>query len=173
MSVRRGRDRFLSPDAYEPIEVIAHALDLYECRDLAGTLDPERVASVLGVTANGEFDTAAVETFGEKLWTNGTLGVDLLVVPPYSGFPPHIHPGHHLLLCLAGRGTFSVNEETYDARFGEMHMIEGGVPHAVGNPYDTPHVLLAIGSPHRELDSPERMKRVTWDGRPLHVPVDA
>jgi quercetin dioxygenase-like cupin family protein len=137
--------------------------------DLRLRLDPDRLAEVLGVTAGGRVDGERVEAFGEKLFTNGTLGVDLLVVPPESGFPVHVHHGHHLLLCLAGPGTFSLAGVEYPVSPGELSMIEGNVPHAVGNPYAQPHVLLAIGAPHRELDSEDRMQVTDWEGQPVLV----
>lgn len=172
--IRRGRYEQVHQSTYRPVDVFAMLADLRLApgegiEDVRARMDPERVADVLGVRKDGRLDAPDVHAFGEKLLTNGTLGVDLLVVPPGAGFPPHIHPGHHLLLCLTGRGTFTLDRVVYDVQPGYLAMIEGAVPHAVGNPYDQPHVLLAIGSPHRELDSPDRMRVVDWDGTPLLV----
>lgn len=174
MSVRRGADEFMTPGQYAPIEVINHArkvVDNWVDGEIP-ELELTRLAKILGVTEGGEFTTPEVDTYGEKLWTNGDLGVDLLVVPPHSGFPTHIHPGHHLLLCIGGSGTFSVDGRTFVAEYGELHMIEASVPHAVGNPNPWPHILLAFGCPPRELDSADRMRVVDWNGQPVHAPAD-
>jgi quercetin dioxygenase-like cupin family protein len=175
MTIRRGRQQYQPTHQYRPIDVSSLLEDLVirpgeTMRDVQERLDPERAAAILGVTENGEFDTDLVHTVGEKLFTNGVLGVDLVPVPPGSGFPPHVHPGNHLLFCLQGRGTFTLDQTVYEVEPGFLWMVEGGVPHAVGNPFDQPHIVLAFGSPHRELDSPERMTVVEWNGRPLHAP---
>ena len=93
----------------------------------------------------------------------------MLVVPPGAGFPVHVHAGHHLLMCISGRGTFSLAGTTHEVDVGDLSMIEGAVPHAVGNPYDQPHVLIAIGCPPRELDAEDRMTVCDWDGHPVLV----
>lgn len=172
--IRRGREQIVPDSSYAPINVFAmldalRMLPGETIADVQARLDPERVAEVLGVTVRGEVGGALAYTQGEKLFTNGTLGVDLLVVPPGAGFPPHVHHGHHLLICLVGRGTFTLNREIHEVEPGSIAMIEGSVPHAVGNPFDQPHVLLAIGAPHRELDSADRMTLTDWEGTPLLV----
>ncbi len=97
---------------------------------------------------------------------DGEMGADLLDLPAHCRFPLHVHPGHHVLLCLRGRGTFTIGGITYDVRPGDLMMVEGDVPHAVGAGPDG-HLLLAIGSPHKPLDSEERMRLV--DGSPFTI----
>lgn len=101
---------------------------------------------------------------GMPLHTNGNLGVDLVQVQPGDKFPVHTHPGDHLLLCLKGSGTISIGEETYTVNPGDLYMVPGLIPHAVGAPEDDVHVLAAFGSPHMAVDSPGRMTLVDWDG---------
>jgi hypothetical protein len=36
-------------------------------------------------------------------------------------------------------------------------MVDGNVPHNVGAHPDTDHVIMAVGAPHKPVDSPERM----------------
>ena len=149
--IRRGRNEFLDGGEFAtiPLAGLADALRIGDgetIEDVRRRLDPERITHVLGVTEDGRIDGAIVPTYGEKLLTNGQLGVDLLVVPPGAGFPVHVHQGHHLLLVIAGRGTFSLDHEIHEVAPGDLSMIEGMVPHAVGNPFDQPHCLLAIGA---------------------------
>jgi quercetin dioxygenase-like cupin family protein len=109
---------------------------------------------------------------GLGLHTNGHLGADILHVPAGKQFPVHTHPGDHLLLCLHGTGTISVGAETFSVRPGDFYMVDGLVPHAVGaGPED--HILVAIGSPHKPVDSPERMAFTDWQGNPLESPIFA
>lgn len=177
-SIRIGVDRTLAPDEFAAInlyDVAAQAVRSYGHQLI---LHPEREAQIQGVrrlveTEHGEAAWGdLVDAFGEKLFTNFLLGGDLLVVPPGSGFPPHVHPGHHLLLCLAGPGTFSLAGTTHTVGPGDLYMVEGGVPHAVGNPNGAPHIILAIGAPPKELDAEDRMTVVEWDGVPIEVPAD-
>jgi quercetin dioxygenase-like cupin family protein len=106
---------------------------------------------------------------GLPLHTNGNLGADMLFVGAGAQFPVHTHPGDHLLYCLSGRGTITVDQVTYEIFPGDIYMVDGLVPHAVGAITD--HVLVAIGSPHKPVDSPERMKFVDWDGRQVENPL--
>jgi quercetin dioxygenase-like cupin family protein len=101
---------------------------------------------------------------GLPLVSNGQLGADILHVPPNAQFPVHAHPGDHLLLCWEGEGTISVAGITYEVRPGDIYLVPGLVPHAVGAG-NMGHILVAIGSPHKPVDSPERMWRTDWDGR--------
>lgn len=103
---------------------------------------------------------------------DGVLGSDVLWVPPSHSFPVHVHPGHHLLLCMAGEGSISVAGETYIVHPGDLYMVPGDIPHAVGAT-EAGHMLLSIGSPHKPVDSPERMVPTDWNGTRVMVPVHA
>lgn len=172
--IRRGRTEHLTAEEFATVSLtdvleLLSAADAFSIEDVRRRLDPERIARVLGVTQDGELHRPAVETLGEKLLSNGALGADLLVVPPGAGFPVHVHSGHHLLLCLSGPGTFSLAGELHEVRPGDLSMIEGSVPHAVGNPYEAPHILLAVGCPPRELDAEDRMTVTDWNGQPVLI----
>ena len=118
----------------------------------------------LGVPVHGAPAT------GLALHCNGHLGADILHVPAGQQFPVHAHPGDHLLLCLKGTGTISVGERTYQVKPGDLYMVDGGIPHAVGaGPED--HVLVSIGAPHKPVDSPERMWYTDWLGNKVAEPV--
>jgi quercetin dioxygenase-like cupin family protein len=97
---------------------------------------------------------------GRSLLSNGYLGVDIIHVPAGEGFAPHTHPGDHLLFVLGGYGTIAVGGTILRTAPGQAYMIEGAVPHAVGAITD--HVLLAVGAPHRPLDSRERQTLIAY-----------
>jgi len=97
---------------------------------------------------------------GRGLVTNGRLGADLIRLPAGKGFAPHTHPGDHLLLQLAGRGTICYGGKVYETVPGTIYMVEGSEPHAVGAIDDA--VILAVGSPHRRVESPDRMDLVEY-----------
>ena len=124
------------------------------------------IVSKAGVPVHG------APAVGLPLHTNGHLGADLLRVKAGDQFPVHTHPGDHLLLCLAGEGTISIGEVTYTVVPGDIYMVPGMVPHAVGSG-SIDHILVAIGAPHKPVDSPERMAWTDWDGRAVDVPLFA
>jgi quercetin dioxygenase-like cupin family protein len=97
---------------------------------------------------------------GAALVTNGSLGADLIRVPAGGGFSPHTHPGDHILIIVAGLGTITYAGRVHPTRAGQIYMIEGLVPHAVGAITD--HVIIAVGSPHRPVDGADRMELVDY-----------
>ncbi|MFJ8814017.1 cupin domain-containing protein [Amycolatopsis thermoflava] len=98
---------------------------------------------------------------GDALVSNGVVGADLLRLPAGAGFVPHTHPGHHVLVVTAGIGTITYAGRTHETRAGQVYLIEGEVPHAVGAITD--HVILAVGSPHRAIDAEDRMAPVPYE----------
>jgi quercetin dioxygenase-like cupin family protein len=90
-----------------------------------------------------------------------TLGVDMLYVPPGACFPPHTHPGHHLLMSVRGQGTVTYGADVIGVRAGDLYYIPALVPHAVGSdPEGEGHWLLSFGAPHKQVDATDRMKLV-------------
>lgn len=98
---------------------------------------------------------------GEALVSNGQLGADLIRLAAGEGFAPHTHPGDHLLLVLAGEGTITYRGMVHPTHAGEIFLIAGQEPHAVGAITD--HVILAVGSPHRAIDALDRMALVAYE----------
>lgn len=87
------------------------------------------------------------------------LGVDMLYVPPGESFPPHVHPGHHLLMSVKGQGTVTYGDEVIDVRKGDLYFIEAQVAHAVGStPGGEGHWLLSFGAPHKRVEAEDRMR---------------
>ena len=101
------------------------------------------------------------DSTGLGLVSNGTVGADVIRLPAGAGFPPHTHPGHHLLAVLGGRGTITYNGRVHPTEAGEIYLVEGSVTHAVGAVTD--HVILAMGAPHMPVDSDSRMAVVTYE----------
>lgn len=97
---------------------------------------------------------------GQALASNGQLGVDLIRLEAGKGFQPHTHPGDHVLIVVGGEGTITYDGVVYPTRSGDLCMIDGHVPHAVGARTD--HVILAVGSPHRPVDAIDRMEPVEY-----------
>lgn len=97
---------------------------------------------------------------GLGLVTNQLIGADVLRLPTGAGFPPHTHPGHHVLVIVGGRGTITYAGRVYPTEAGEIYLVAGSVAHAVGAISD--HVILAIGAPHMPVDSHERMAVVPY-----------
>lgn len=137
--------------------------------------EPLRIVKLPGEAARVAADGVPVhgaDAVGLNLHTNGHLGADILWVPATKQFPVHTHPGDHLLYCLEGTGTITVGECTYAVEPGDLYMVDGLVPHAVGaGPHD--HILVAIGAPHKPVDSPERMAFTDWEGRAVTAPLFA
>ena len=119
-------------------------------------------AQLLGVDL-GERPTAMAHSTatGEALVSNGSLGVDVIRLAAGEGFVPHTHPGDHILVVVGGQGTITYGGRIYPSRAGEIYFVPGKVPHAVGAITD--HVILAIGAPHRPVDSPDRLTVVAYD----------
>jgi len=116
-------------------------------------------------------DVHGAPAVGIPMQSNGQLGADLLHIKGGEQFPVHTHPGDHLLYCVSGHGTITVDQVVYQIRPGDLYMVDGAVPHAVGA--ITNHTILAIGSPHKPVDSPERMTWCDWQGNPVERPISA
>ena len=100
--------------------------------------------------------------FGDPLFGNEHLGVDLLYLPPDESFPLHTHPGHHIIYVVRGGGTVTIDGVTYHTIPGDVYMVEAELPHAVGaGPFG--HYILSFGASHIPIDSPERMHVITED----------
>lgn len=97
---------------------------------------------------------------GEGMVSNGHLGIDVIRLAAGTGFVPHTHPGDHLLIVIGGEGTVTYGGHIYGTKAGQVYLVPGAVPHAVGAITD--HVILAVGAPHKPVDSPERMVPVEY-----------
>lgn len=120
--------------------------------------ETQKLAVDLGPRSVGMAHSTAT---GDDLVSNGMLGADVIRLGPGEGFVPHTHPGDHLLIVIGGRGTITYDGRIYPTAAGEVYMVEGGVPHAVGAV--TEHVILAVGAPHRPVGSEERMTPVGYE----------
>lgn len=137
-----------SDNSGSPIKILEWAVDggIDGTRQMLGidlTPGPTRVAKTRAAT-------------GRSLVTNGLLGADLLHLPAGEGFAPHTHPGDHLLFVVGGYGTITIDGTITATRPGNVYLVRGSVPHAVGATTD--HVILAVGAPHRRLESEERQE---------------
>lgn len=106
------------------------------------------------------FPMAQSDASGDPLVSNGFLGVDLIRVMAGTGFAPHTHPGDHLLIVIGGEGTITYDGFVYPTHAGQVYMIEGAIPHAVGAITD--HAILAVGAPHKPVGATDRMTPVAY-----------
>jgi quercetin dioxygenase-like cupin family protein len=132
----------------------------------SGFLEPDgalRIVSWAERTADDALRVATAErarpmqahlATGDPLVGNGHLGADVIRCAAGGGFAPHTHIGDHLLFVVAGEGTITYDGRVYPTFPGQVYMVEGAVPHAVGAITD--HVLLSIGTPHRAVDADDR-----------------
>ncbi|MEU8264298.1 cupin domain-containing protein [Micromonospora sp. NPDC048999] len=103
----------------------------------------------------------AAASTGTALVSNGAVGADLIRLPAGARFAPHTHPGHHILVVVAGEGTITHAGEVRRTVAGQAYLIEGAVPHGVGAITD--HVILAVGAPHKRIDASDRMVLVGYE----------
>ncbi|WP_406205545.1 cupin domain-containing protein [Kitasatospora sp. NBC_01560] len=150
---RRSKGRFTQPQAHTGL---GHQDPAVVLRDWASDRGRTGTTQHLDVDLRPG-DTAIAKTVaatGRPLLSNGFLGADVIQVPGGEGFAPHTHPGDHLLFVIGGHGTITAAGEIRETRPGQVYMVNGLVPHAVGAITD--HVLLSVGTSHRALDSAER-----------------
>jgi mannose-6-phosphate isomerase-like protein (cupin superfamily) len=134
-----------------------HGLRIVRWADDAGIDAAQHIAVGLGIRPESMLPGPGT---GESLVSNGLLGADIIRLGAGERFLPHTHAGDHLLIVIGGTGTITVDGEIRPTRAGEMYMVEGASPHAVGAVTD--HVLLAVGSPHVPVSSPDRMSAVPY-----------
>jgi quercetin dioxygenase-like cupin family protein len=137
---------------------IAPDLDIANWASDLGLANRQRLGIDTGPRPARVAKTAAT---GQALVSNGQLGADIIRLAAGDGFAPHTHPGDHLLLVLAGEGTITYRGAVHPTRAGQIYLIAGAEPHAVGAITD--HVILAVGSPHRAIDAPDRMVLVAYE----------
>ena len=104
------------------------------------------------------FHIGRTRTFGEMgidISSEDCLGVDLIRLEAGERFPLHTHPGHHTLVVVSGAGSIAVEGKTYSTIPGDLYIVNGNEPHAVGAV--SRHVLLSIGVPHKMPDAVDRM----------------
>lgn len=126
-------------------------------------MKPERQLEILDVTDMLELlpklEVVGAPALGVPLLTNGHLGADLLCVGPDEAFPVHVHPGDHLLYIVEGWGTVYWGGQHYQTGPGMLCLIPADVEHGVTAGWRG-QVIMAMGAPHKPVDSTERMQIV-------------
>lgn len=139
----------------------SESLKIIKWADAIG-YDAEHHAQLISVNMHARSAKMAHSTAtGEGTVSNGYLGADVIHVRAGEGFVPHTHPGDHLLIVIAGQGTITYGGRIYPTDAGQIYLIDGDVPHAVGAITD--HVILAVGSPHKAVDAPDRMTLMPYE----------
>ena len=140
----------------------AAAADAAHLRDLGLDIHEwgSEDAHAFGPDAPGSEPMANTQAVGLGLAGGDALGVDLINLAAGQGFAPHTHPGDHLLIVVRGLGTVTWDGRIWPTRPGVVYFVPGLSPHAVGARED--HAILAVGSPHRPVGSPDRQALVAY-----------
>ena len=109
-------------------------------------------ARVAGSEASGEWLQARPgERFSIRIpasATNGSYSVTEIISSPGDSTPIHIHKNEdEHMLVLEGTARFLYGDKTFDAAAGTMVSLARGIPHAWGNPTDTPIRLMVTATP--------------------------
>lgn len=90
------------------------------------------------------------------------IGLDLMEMQPGSAFPLHTHEGDHIMYVVSGRAICHVGGNDNALKAGDSIFIPAELPHGFACPADAtePLLFIAVGHPHRKLDSTDRMKLV-------------
>jgi quercetin dioxygenase-like cupin family protein len=134
-----------------------HGVRIVRWAEDAGIDGVQRLAVALGIRPEPMQPGPGT---GESLVSNGLLGADIIRLGAGERFQPHTHAADHLLIVIGGQGTIACDGYIRPTRAGEMYMVEGAAPHAVGAVTD--HVLLAVGAPHVPVSSPNRMSAAPY-----------
>ena len=135
-------------------------LDIYEWGIPGHEAWGSPLASVIPMPGKLPIPMYGVRATGLGLAGGEHLGCDLIHVEAGDGFSPHTHPGDHLLVVVAGRGTVTWNGRIWPTRPGLVYFVPGNEPHAVGAIDD--HTILAVGAPHRPVGSADRQTLVAY-----------
>lgn len=80
--------------------------------------------------------------------TNGSYSVTEILSSPGDSTPIHLHENEdEHMLVLEGTARVLLGDNTFDAGAGTMVRLHRGVPHAWGNPTDTPVRLVVTATP--------------------------
>jgi quercetin dioxygenase-like cupin family protein len=80
--------------------------------------------------------------------TNGSYSVTEILSSPGDSTPVHLHENEdEYILVVEGTARVLYGDKTFDATTGTMIGLARGIPHALGNPTDTPIRLLITARP--------------------------
>lgn len=97
---------------------------------------------------------------GEMTAEGRPIGADFIEMQPGSAFPPHEHPGDHILYFVSGQGRVLIDDGWQSVRAGDLIFIAAEHPHAVQGPPEgatEPLCIVSVGYPHTHVGSKERM----------------
>jgi mannose-6-phosphate isomerase-like protein (cupin superfamily) len=80
--------------------------------------------------------------------TNGSYSVTEILSSPGDSTPVHLHENEdEHILVVEGMARVLYGDKTFDATVGTMVSLARGIPHAWGNPTDTPIRLMITATP--------------------------
>ena len=107
---------------------------------------------IIGIELAGEWlQSRPGERFSIRIpasATNGSYSVTEILASPGNSTPIHLHENEdEHLLVVEGTARVLCGDKTFDATVGTMVSLARGIPHAWGNPTDTPIRLMITALP--------------------------
>jgi hypothetical protein len=84
------------------------------------------------------------------------IGGDFVRMQPHAAFPLHTHEGEHVIYFIYGSGFVHINGKDVPVRTDQLIHIPAEYPHSVWCA-EQPLMFLAVGHPHQQVHSLERM----------------
>lgn len=106
------------------------------------------------VGIRGRSGVCAISDDGEE------VGVDFIEMQPGSAFPPHAHPGDHILVVMEGEGQMELEGVRRPFKVGDTVYVKAELAHAViGPPREAsrPLKIVFFSKPHKHLEASDRM----------------
>jgi quercetin dioxygenase-like cupin family protein len=121
------------------------------CGEWVDVVDPHEI-----VGHSGRIGACSITAEGKE------IGADLMEMQSGSAFPPHMHPGDHLLYIIDGKGAVVIDGVDHAFQKGDTVYIPAEYPHGFKNPAENNNVvtLVAFGYPHTHVGAVDRMKLV-------------
>ncbi|MBP2328251.1 quercetin dioxygenase-like cupin family protein [Kibdelosporangium banguiense] len=112
--------------------------------------------------------TTRVRILEDGSTTEHRLGIAEITVAPHTDGPPqHRHAQHDEgFYVTAGRVTFTVGTEKYEAPAGTLVMVPPGAPHTFANLTDHPAVMLNTFTPDLYVQYFRDLRDMIAAGRP-------
>jgi quercetin dioxygenase-like cupin family protein len=103
--------------------------------------------------------------------TGVEIGIDYMEMDAGSAFPLHTHEGDHILYVVDGSGIAHVDNKDFPLKKGDVIFVPSEYPHAFRTYPDAKDKFrfVAVGHPHKKLNSKDRMKLVEEEKKHNHT----
>ena len=127
-----------------------------QARDQATMLGTQVLTAETAKTTEEEWGTFVEYFAGETHGVSDLLSGTATINPGLEIHPPHRHAEEEFLMVIAGEGEWTVGEETFPAKQGDMIYAAAWDTHGIKNTGDTPLTFVFW----------------KWNSNGLPVPVD-